>query len=502
MRVPLNGKFLKHAACYAVVILLFAFAVLPAVTAARTRRSSSYTATTSKTWLQYDGSSEPLGDRQRRIREYREQSGGLQQKISALGDTASTVVMMPVLFGVGVQDIEPNFGDPRDGGARTHEGEDIMAVKGTPIISPTNAVVTHTSTNAGASEGIAVYTANPGGETFVYYHLDRIGEGVVSGLVLAQGSLIGYVGNTGNASGGPAHLHFEIHNSSGTPVDPFPRLTGEFSLQEKIGYLSVILAQTSDSIALSRFLVTNFRGVFISAIAGNITLPLLIMDALAFIPTTGSVGGSLPISDLDIGSSGAAVVALQKYLIQADSGVAALRLADAGATGYFGVITKAALVEFQVAAGISPPDGHYGSATRAFIAAHPLWTSSSPAITEGALIRAAGDIDVYIVKYKNGKQFKRLILSPKVFNSYGHLRWENVITVTRTAVDTFAISDLVRATVAQDPKVYRLYPSGDIGEKRWIKTAEAFVRLGYDWDAVYEINSFDRDSYLTGIPLE
>ncbi len=76
-------------------------------------------------------------------------------------------------------------------------------------------------------------------------HLDRIGEGVVSGTVLAQGALVGYVGNTGNASGGPAHLHFEIHSSSGTPVDPFLRLTSEFPLQEKIVYLSKILTVSS-----------------------------------------------------------------------------------------------------------------------------------------------------------------------------------------------------------------------------------------------------------------
>ena len=53
---------------------------------------------------------------------------------------------MPILFGVSVKNISPNFGDPRDGGARTHEGEDIMAVKGTPIISPTNAVVIRAGT--------------------------------------------------------------------------------------------------------------------------------------------------------------------------------------------------------------------------------------------------------------------------------------------------------------------------------------------------------------------
>ena len=364
---------------YAVTAMLCALLASPFAAVAQTIATSSDTISSSTNQWYREGSSEPISVRRERIRGYRQQSSELQQKITALGSTANASVLMPVLFGVGVKDISPNFGDPRSGG-RTHEGEDIMAVKGTPIISPTPAVVLRIGT--GETEGNYVYTANPGGETFIYMHLDRIGEGVISGLVLGQGSLIGYVGNTGNASGGPAHLHFEIHNNSGAPMDPFPRLTGELSLQEKIADLSAILTQTSDRITLSQLLVTNFRGTFIAALAANIILPLSIVDALASVPAapapTGA-GGVLPAGDLDIDSSGALVIALQKYLIQAASGAAAARLAGAGATGYFGIITKAALVEYQVAVGISPPSGYYGPVTRAFIAAHPLGASQAPA---------------------------------------------------------------------------------------------------------------------------
>lgn len=371
---------MKHFVRYIIATLFFAFIISPAVAAAQTTSTSLNVVSSSYSrfhQLYNEGSGVSTSTRQQQIQGYRQQSNDFQQKISALGNTANASVLMPILFGVGAKDISPNFGDPRSGN-RTHEGEDIMAVKGTPIVSPTPAVVLHTG--VGDTEGNYVYTANPGGETFVYMHLDHIGEGVVSGLVLKQGSLIGYVGNTGNASGGPAHLHFEIYNSSGTPVDPFPRLTGELSLQEKISALSTILTQTSDSTTLARFLVTNFRGTFIAALAANITLPMSIIDALAAIPATtvsASTGGSLPAGDLDIGSSGDTVITLQKYLIQAASGVAATRLAGVGATGYFGVITKAALIEYQVAVGISPISGYYGPITRAFIAAHPLGTSQS-----------------------------------------------------------------------------------------------------------------------------
>ena len=382
---------MKHLERYAVVTLLFALAVLPAAAGAQTTSTTFRTASSSHNRFYWDGSSVPTSTLQQQIRGYRQQSGDLQQKISALGSTAAASVSMPVLFGVGIKDISPNFGDPRSGG-RTHEGEDIMAVKGTPIVSPTPAVVLHIET--GVDEGNAVYTANPGGETFVYMHLDRFGEGVASGVVLGQGSLIGYVGNTGNASSGPAHLHFEIHNSSGVPVDPFPRLTGEFTIQEKITDLATILMQTSDSTALARFLVTNFRGTFIAALAANITLPAPVIDALASIsavPAPVSAGGGpLPAGDLDIGSSGAAVVALQEYLIQAASGAAATRLAGAGATGNFGMITKAALVEYQVAVGISPPGGYYGPVTRAFVTAHPLGTAQPPAVSSSSTVGGSG----------------------------------------------------------------------------------------------------------------
>ncbi len=121
-------------------------------------------------------------------------------------------------------------------------------------------------------------------------------------------------------------------------------------------------------------------------------------------------------------------------------------------------------------------------------------------ISEGALIRAKGDIDVYIVKYVGAKKFKRLILSPSVFNSYGHLKWSDIRDIDQSVLDSFTTSDLVRAV--NDPKVYKLYPSGDTGQKRWIETASVFTRLGFDWDAIYEINQVDRDSYTTGNPLE
>lgn len=352
---------MKHILRSFAVLCVLACTAFPSLAAAQ--------ATTTAT----DGSTETTTVRQQHIRGWRFGSSDLQNKISALGIASTSPITIPVLFGVGVKNISPNFGDPRDGGARTHEGEDIMAIKGTPVVSPTAAVVLRTGT--GSSEGNYVYTANPGGETFVYMHLDRIGEGITSGVVLQQGSLIGFVGNTGNAAGGAAHLHFEIHNASNVPIDPFPRLGTEVPLTEKITDLTAILAQTSDAASLAQFLATNFHSVFTSALAASIPLPALITTALANLPTnTAAISSNVPLpeGDLELDSEGAAVITLQNYLIKEKAGPAAMRLTAAGATGYFGAITQAAVIEYQTANAITPANGYYGASTRAYVAAHPL----------------------------------------------------------------------------------------------------------------------------------
>ncbi len=74
------------------------------------------------------------------------------------------------------------------------------------------------------------------------------------------------------------------------------------------------------------------------------------------------------------------------------------------------------------------------------------------------------------------------------------------MNVYKSVIDSFITSELVRAV--NDDKIYKLYPQGDTGEKRYIKTTEAFNRNGWDWDAVYEINQFDRDSYITSSSIE
>jgi len=299
---------------------------------------------------------------------WRRQSEELQQKIAALGSVVEANIAMPILFGP-VNNLN-NFGELRVSG-RTHEGEDIMAPKGTPIVSPTAAVVTRV--DYGAGEGNAVYTANSGGERFIYYHLDRVGEGVVEGLVLARGDLIGYVGNTGDASGGPAHLHLEIRKSDGNaPTDPFPRLTLEFTPEEKMVYLSKILTQATDPNALAQFLVANFRTTFTAAATRGAAVPPLISGFLAPAASTTPANATSTVlvlaRNLYFGKTGEDVRALQKFLNAHGFIVATTGSGSLGReTTYFGPATRSAVIKYQAAHGV-PTTGYVGILTRASLA--------------------------------------------------------------------------------------------------------------------------------------
>jgi hypothetical protein len=70
------------------------------------------------------------------------------------------------------------------------------------------------------------------------------------------------------------------------------------------------------------------------------------------------------------GDSGNNVAILQRFLISQSKSPAAQALANAGATSYFGLLTRAALAEFQAKVGINPPLGNFGPITRGYIIAH------------------------------------------------------------------------------------------------------------------------------------
>lgn len=293
-------------------------------------------------------------------------SSTYRSKINKLDDDVVRNLPIPVLFGVKLSMITPNFADPRDGGSRSHEGLDIMAPKGAPIVSPTEAVVIQTG--SGSSAGKYVTTANPGGETFVYMHLDEIL--VKNGDELDVGDIIGSVGNTGNASGGAAHLHFEVRNSSRGATDPYPRITKEFSLEDKIEYLEDTIEAVSDETKLINFVVQNYATELVAARNANIDLPGDIESTLPTTIITTTTTTTTTPGDLALNSQGQYVVILQTFLIAKNTGPQARTLGATGATGFFGPITQRALIEYQVANGISPATGYFGPVTQQYILTH------------------------------------------------------------------------------------------------------------------------------------
>jgi murein DD-endopeptidase MepM/ murein hydrolase activator NlpD len=107
-----------------------------------------------------------------------------------------------------------DWGFTREGGL-WHQGTDLMAPRGTPIVAPVKGTVEQYPNNRG---GNALYVHGNDGTRYYFAHLDKYGA---KGKVNA-GTVIGYVGDTGDAKGGPTHLHFEIHPSDGEAVNPFP----------------------------------------------------------------------------------------------------------------------------------------------------------------------------------------------------------------------------------------------------------------------------------------
>lgn len=109
-----------------------------------------------------------------------------------------------------------DWGFPRGGGTRYHEGNDLFVSRGTPVKAPVSGTVKH---RTGTIGGRQFTLTGSDGITYIGSHMNEFGK---SGKVGA-GDTIGYVGNTGNAIGTSPHLHFGMYHQ-GTPVNPYPSL--------------------------------------------------------------------------------------------------------------------------------------------------------------------------------------------------------------------------------------------------------------------------------------
>jgi murein DD-endopeptidase MepM/ murein hydrolase activator NlpD len=105
------------------------------------------------------------------------------------------------------------WGAPRSGGRR-HEGVDMMAARGVPLVAVESGYAQFKTTRLG---GNSVWVNGNSGTRYFYAHLSAW-EG--SSRNVSRGEVIGYVGATGNTTAN--HLHFEVHPGGGRAVNPYP----------------------------------------------------------------------------------------------------------------------------------------------------------------------------------------------------------------------------------------------------------------------------------------
>ncbi|GAB2515448.1 M23 family metallopeptidase [Lysobacter humi (ex Lee et al. 2017)] len=122
--------------------------------------------------------------------------------------------------GVRAVAIADTWGAPR-GRDRRHQGVDIFAPRGTPVLSATRGVVV--AVRDQGLGGRQVWVLGPGRERHYYAHLDAWAPGLARGDLVRAGTRLGSVGTTGNARGTPPHLHYGIYGADGA-LDPLPRL--------------------------------------------------------------------------------------------------------------------------------------------------------------------------------------------------------------------------------------------------------------------------------------
>lgn len=132
---------------------------------------------------------------------------------------ADAEILMPV-YGLETWQVSDSWGEARPGG-RKHEGTDFFARTGTPIFSSTEGYVTRMRTTPIGGKNVMIM--GPGGVRYYYAHLDRFPDGLQVGDQVTTDTVIGFVGNTGNAINTPPHLHMGVYVGR-EAVNPYPML--------------------------------------------------------------------------------------------------------------------------------------------------------------------------------------------------------------------------------------------------------------------------------------
>lgn len=170
---------------------------------------------------------EPASEAERLRFEMRARYAGLMPAFLArVGPNMADALLMPV-DGVRVSEVADTYGAPR-GGGRVHEGVDIFAPRGTAVRAAAPGFVYRIDDLS--LGGLSVTVVGDGGVRYFYTHFDSVPENLEEGQRVEADTVIGYVGNSGNAATTPTHLHFGVYlgeseNLCGwAAIDPLPLL--------------------------------------------------------------------------------------------------------------------------------------------------------------------------------------------------------------------------------------------------------------------------------------
>jgi murein DD-endopeptidase MepM/ murein hydrolase activator NlpD len=114
-----------------------------------------------------------------------------------------------------------SWGEPRPGG-RSHTGTDMMAPIGTPLVAIESGTIW--APNWHYAGGLGLYINGDSGDRWYYAHMNAYAPGIVDGTRVTAGQLVGYVGETGNAS--VPHLHLGYLPGSAYYDNPYPIVAG------------------------------------------------------------------------------------------------------------------------------------------------------------------------------------------------------------------------------------------------------------------------------------
>ncbi|MGH8936385.1 MAG: M23 family metallopeptidase [Acidimicrobiia bacterium] len=179
--------------------------------------------------------------------------------------------LYPMYFPViGENSFTDSFGEPR--GDHLHQGIDIMADKMTPVVAVADGTVGWMHDEQGGNCCDLALVHDDGWESW-YVHLNNdtpgtddgqgwgFADGIAPGVWVAAGTLIAWVGDSGNAEWTSPHLHFELHQPDGTVVNPYESLLTATVLEQPLEWAGLPFSDIGDSVHADDIVVIAERGI-------------------------------------------------------------------------------------------------------------------------------------------------------------------------------------------------------------------------------------------------